>query len=157
MTIYEVIHRANPLIANGFKPGAYIEFAVKVAADGWRPKLPEDWNESISKLIMACWEESPESRPDFCNIINILEHVLLRCKDLTFSTPHFGNAGMSQFECLLEMQSVKPLSCEDFDILRNWIFLCTLSKVASPGAISHVFMLISIETCYLCSIQEQTS
>jgi len=47
----------------------------KVLKEGLRPTIPKKCPESVSKLMRDCWNEDPEKRPTFQEIIHELETI----------------------------------------------------------------------------------
>jgi len=39
---------------------------------GWRPPLPKEFYPSLIKLIWRCWDDDPDVRPDFDEIVALL-------------------------------------------------------------------------------------
>ena len=53
------------------------EVGTKVKNDkNYRPKIPEDVPREIAELMEVCWEEDPDKRPTFLEIINFLDEYL---------------------------------------------------------------------------------
>jgi serine/threonine protein kinase len=46
-----------------------------VVRDNYRPEIKPEMNRDISNLIRQCWDSDPNKRPDFKNIINILNKI----------------------------------------------------------------------------------
>ena len=51
------------------------QVAVAVAHKGLRPKLPVETPSQIYNLLVACWSETPENRPDFGSIIQSIAQL----------------------------------------------------------------------------------
>lgn len=50
--------------------------AVKAAAlEGSRPAMPRHWDTDLSNLIKQCWDENPNSRPSFSQILEKLNDI----------------------------------------------------------------------------------
>ena len=53
------------------------EVAVRVKLNkNYRPVIPENVPEEIAELMECCWDENPEKRPSFSEIINFLDEYL---------------------------------------------------------------------------------
>ena len=44
----------------------------RAANEGDRPNVPRDWDERLSKLLQQCWDENPQARPSFSQILEVL-------------------------------------------------------------------------------------
>ena len=44
----------------------------RAAKEGDRPNIPRDWDERLSNLLQRCWDENPQARPSFQNILEVL-------------------------------------------------------------------------------------
>eukprot|EP00879_Flechtneria_rotunda_P007275 GHRR01007632.1.p2 GENE.GHRR01007632.1~~GHRR01007632.1.p2 ORF type:complete len:166 (+),score=48.43 GHRR01007632.1:1449-1946(+) len=72
--MYEVLHCYVMLSAVSVA-GTYEEleeYCAGVAA-GYRPPLHDDWPESISSIIKACWSDDPFDRPGMDEVVRRLE------------------------------------------------------------------------------------
>ena len=47
------------------------EVGVEVVA-GRRPRIPEDYPDTLQKIMQACWHQKPEKRPSFQYIAALL-------------------------------------------------------------------------------------
>jgi hypothetical protein len=45
---------------------------IKGVLSGVRPEIPESWSNSLKSLIAQMWDDNPENRPDFQDIIRLL-------------------------------------------------------------------------------------
>ena len=62
-------------------------------AEGWRPMLPKEFYPSLIKLIWRCWDDNPDVRPDFDEIVGILMgDVVLEIR--TNHEPIFGSGNV---------------------------------------------------------------
>ena len=68
ITIWELLTGQDP-----YPDVDPVSTAVEVLVKGRRPKLADYMPKAIQKLMEACWQEDPEKRPKFQEIINILE------------------------------------------------------------------------------------
>lgn len=50
-----------------------LQAAVGVVQKGLRPAIPNDTHPKLVELLVKCWEQDPASRPDFSEIITILQ------------------------------------------------------------------------------------
>ena len=58
--------------------------AVKKASyEGDRPNIPRDWDQRLTKLLSQCWDENPQARPPFSEILNVLSDYSRECCDET--------------------------------------------------------------------------
>ena len=56
------------------------EAAYAVAHKGLRPTLKSGLNNAVAALIRRCWKNRPQDRPEFDEILNILQKVRT-CED----------------------------------------------------------------------------
>ncbi|XP_010451039.1 PREDICTED: serine/threonine-protein kinase STY17-like [Camelina sativa] len=67
-------------LLTGELPYAYLtplQAAVGVVQKGLRPKIPKQTHPKLTELLEKCWQQDPAQRPDFAEIIemlNILVH-----------------------------------------------------------------------------------
>ncbi|XP_056169934.1 serine/threonine-protein kinase STY46-like isoform X2 [Syzygium oleosum] len=52
-----------------------LQAAVGVVQKGLRPTIPKDTHPKLVELLERCWEQDPASRPDFSEIITILQKI----------------------------------------------------------------------------------
>lgn len=57
----------------GMEPHIYASYAI---TNSLRPQLPETLDEKWKELMMACWHEDPELRPDFAEVVAYLDCYL---------------------------------------------------------------------------------
>ncbi|KAJ1702912.1 hypothetical protein LUZ63_002691 [Rhynchospora breviuscula] len=50
-----------------------LQAAVGLVQKGLRPTIPKNANPEIAKLIKRCWQQDPTKRPDFAEILEILQ------------------------------------------------------------------------------------
>jgi len=75
IVLWELIAREEPYDGQGGVQVAYL--AVE---EGLRPEIPKHCPDLYRKLIEECWEENPDNRPQFGEI---LERLFAMCKVLT--------------------------------------------------------------------------
>ncbi|XP_074294468.1 serine/threonine-protein kinase STY46-like isoform X2 [Silene latifolia] len=59
-----------------------LQAAVGVVQKGVRPAIPNDTNPKIAALLRRCWHQDPNLRPEFSEIIKILEGICKEMKDV---------------------------------------------------------------------------
>ncbi|XVE93924.1 hypothetical protein REPUB_Repub01dG0236000 [Reevesia pubescens] len=69
-----------------------LQAAVGVVQKGLRPTIPKNTNPKLAELLERCWQQDPTLRPDFSEIIEILQHI---AKEVCFHFPH-----MTLFSCV---------------------------------------------------------
>ncbi|CAN0845694.1 Serine/threonine-protein kinase STY46 [Linum grandiflorum] len=52
-----------------------LQAAVGVVQKGLRPTIPKHSNPKLTELLEKCWQQDPSLRPDFSEIIEILQHT----------------------------------------------------------------------------------
>ncbi|KOM45268.1 hypothetical protein LR48_Vigan06g057400 [Vigna angularis] len=52
-----------------------LQAAVGVVQKGLRPTIPKTTHPRLSELLQRCWQQDPTLRPDFSEIIEILQHI----------------------------------------------------------------------------------
>ncbi|RWR92390.1 serine/threonine-protein kinase STY46 isoform X1 [Cinnamomum micranthum f. kanehirae] len=52
-----------------------LQAAVGVVQKGLRPTIPNNTHPKLSELLERCWQQDPTLRPDFCEIIEILQTI----------------------------------------------------------------------------------
>jgi len=55
----------------------YNEFKHAICVDGERPPLPSDMLPSLKDFMEACWAKNPDDRPDFGEITNRLDEIMI--------------------------------------------------------------------------------
>ncbi|EAX94797.1 TKL family protein kinase [Trichomonas vaginalis G3] len=68
MLLYELLTQETP-----FKNKTELQIINKVFSQKYRPNLPEDNNKSICDLISMCWDQDPDKRPSFPEIVSFFE------------------------------------------------------------------------------------
>jgi serine/threonine protein kinase len=73
MVCYEILSGKEP-----FKDHqrAQFDFLIESSAEPIRPSLPGKQNHPLNKLIRTCWDDVPERRPTFRDILSKLEHMV---------------------------------------------------------------------------------
>ena len=57
------------------------EFYSRVVHGGERPAVNKKWPEDLTELMRSCWDAEIVKRPDFCDIVEILDSMLAGEKD----------------------------------------------------------------------------
>lgn len=70
IVLWEIITREEPYDG---QPGMNIAFLV--AQDGLRPDVPAFCPDPYAQLMTACWDDQPENRPSFTEILNTLHEM----------------------------------------------------------------------------------
>ncbi|GFY89834.1 ACT-like protein tyrosine kinase family protein [Actinidia rufa] len=52
-----------------------LQAAVGVVQKGLRPTIPKNAHTKLAELLERCWQQDPTSRPDFSEIINMLQQI----------------------------------------------------------------------------------
>ncbi|GMP64376.1 hypothetical protein CsSME_00025685 [Camellia sinensis var. sinensis] len=52
-----------------------LQAAVGVVQKGLRPTIPNNTLPKLAELLERCWQQDPTLRPDFCEIIDILQQI----------------------------------------------------------------------------------
>ncbi|OMO80028.1 hypothetical protein CCACVL1_13213 [Corchorus capsularis] len=52
-----------------------LQAAVGVVQKGLRPTIPKNTNPKLADLLVRCWQQDPTQRPDFSEIIEILQQI----------------------------------------------------------------------------------
>ncbi|GJN19129.1 hypothetical protein PR202_gb06369 [Eleusine coracana subsp. coracana] len=52
-----------------------LQAAIGVVQKGVRPTIPKDTNPKFAKLLQKCWHKDPAERPDFSQILEILQRL----------------------------------------------------------------------------------
>jgi hypothetical protein len=55
-----------------------VQAAVGIAACGLRPEIPRDCPHALRSLMNRCWDDAPLKRPQFSEIISILQRQNIR-------------------------------------------------------------------------------
>ncbi|XP_027912998.1 serine/threonine-protein kinase STY17 isoform X2 [Vigna unguiculata] len=58
-----------------------LQAAVGVVQKGLRPTIPKTTHPRLSELLQRCWQQDPTLRPDFSEIIEILQHIAKEVND----------------------------------------------------------------------------
>ena len=45
---------------------------------GQRPDIDDDWPEDLQNLIKSCWSDSFKKRPDFAEVIRVLDSEIAK-------------------------------------------------------------------------------
>jgi len=64
----------------GYPP---LKIASDVAYHQLRPEIKESFPKPLSTLMQECWDENPDNRPDFCEIVERLNESLLLIDEQT--------------------------------------------------------------------------
>ncbi|XP_070051384.1 serine/threonine-protein kinase STY46 isoform X2 [Nicotiana tabacum] len=65
-------------LLTGEIPYAYLtplQAAIGVVQQGLRPTIPKDTHPKLAELLEKCWQQDPTQRPDFSEILDILQHL----------------------------------------------------------------------------------
>ncbi|CAN1122242.1 Serine/threonine-protein kinase STY17 [Linum perenne] len=65
-------------LLTGELPYSYLtplQAAVGVVQKGLRPTIPKETQPKLAELLDRCWRQDPAERPDFCEIIDILQQI----------------------------------------------------------------------------------
>eukprot|EP01120_Amphizonella_sp_Union-15-10_P006358 TRINITY_DN2020_c0_g1_i1.p1 TRINITY_DN2020_c0_g1~~TRINITY_DN2020_c0_g1_i1.p1 ORF type:complete len:534 (+),score=75.00 TRINITY_DN2020_c0_g1_i1:103-1602(+) len=49
----------------------------KLVWDNYRPEISEDCPEDLKSLIVQCWDDDPEKRPSFDEVLQLLDHIIV--------------------------------------------------------------------------------
>ncbi|KAL4319185.1 hypothetical protein GQ457_18G018760 [Hibiscus cannabinus] len=60
-----------------------LQAAVGVVQKGLRPTIPKHTNPKLTELLERCWQQDPSLRPDFAEIIEILQKIAKELDSLT--------------------------------------------------------------------------
>ena len=52
-----------------------LQVAHRVALDGMRPLIPEHWPPQLVRMITRCWDQDPELRPSFTEVLTMLKDM----------------------------------------------------------------------------------
>ncbi|XP_018450394.1 serine/threonine-protein kinase STY17 isoform X1 [Raphanus sativus] len=66
-------------LLTGELPYSYLtplQAAVGVVQKGLRPKIPKETHPKLTQLLEKCWQQDPAQRPDFAEIIEMVNQVL---------------------------------------------------------------------------------
>ncbi|KAK9164616.1 hypothetical protein Syun_005518 [Stephania yunnanensis] len=58
-----------------------LQAAIAVVQKGLRPTIPKHTHPKLVELLEKCWHQDPTQRPDFSNIIEVLQHVAKEVAD----------------------------------------------------------------------------
>lgn len=70
IVLWELLTRELPY--SQFTP---LQAAVGVVQKGLRPTIPKNTNPRLAELLERCWQQDPSQRPDFFEIIEILQRI----------------------------------------------------------------------------------
>ncbi|KAK7307454.1 hypothetical protein VNO77_40533 [Canavalia gladiata] len=71
-------------LLTGELPYSYLtplQAAVGVVQKGLRPTIPKNTHSRLSELLQRCWQQDPTQRPDFAEIIEILQQITKEVND----------------------------------------------------------------------------
>ncbi|KAK4741490.1 hypothetical protein SAY87_025078 [Trapa incisa] len=71
-------------LLTGELPYAYLtplQAAVGVVQNGLRPPIPKNANPRLAELLQRCWQRNPKHRPNFTEILEILNHITKEVED----------------------------------------------------------------------------
>ncbi|CAM8974301.1 unnamed protein product [Rhodiola kirilowii] len=60
-----------------------LQAAVGVVQKGLRPSIPKNTHPKLTELLERCWQQEPEQRPDFSEIIDILQQIVKEVNEET--------------------------------------------------------------------------
>ena len=52
-----------------------LQVAHRVALDGMRPVIPGHWPHQLVRMITRCWDQDPELRPSFTEVLAMLRDM----------------------------------------------------------------------------------
>ncbi|XP_047311555.1 serine/threonine-protein kinase STY46-like [Impatiens glandulifera] len=58
-----------------------LQAAVGVVQKGLRPTIPKNTHPKLTELLERCWQQDPTLRPDFSEIIDILQQISMEVED----------------------------------------------------------------------------
>ncbi|XP_009623495.1 serine/threonine-protein kinase STY17-like isoform X2 [Nicotiana tomentosiformis] len=58
-----------------------LQAAIGVVQQGLRPTIPEHAHPKLVELLQKCWQQDPTQRPDFSEILDILQHLTKEAGD----------------------------------------------------------------------------
>lgn len=62
-------------------------FQLITAIDGgMRPPMPSKWSPTYQNLLTACWDADPKLRPEFSQIVMVLEGKVQRNDEPSYTT-----------------------------------------------------------------------
>ncbi|KAG5530124.1 hypothetical protein RHGRI_030484 [Rhododendron griersonianum] len=61
-----------------------LQAAVGVVQKGLRPTIPKNTNPKLVELLERCWQQNPTLRPDFSEIIEMLQHMAKEYMECNF-------------------------------------------------------------------------
>jgi serine/threonine protein kinase len=73
MVCYEILSGKEPFQDHKW---SQFDFLIESSAVHERPSLPGDQNHPLNKLIRTCWDDVPERRPTFRDILSKLEDMV---------------------------------------------------------------------------------
>lgn len=78
MVLWEMV--TGEIAYSAYSP---VQAAVGIAACGLRPDIPKDCPQILRALMMKCWNNCPEKRPQFSDILSTLRRPINSCHDVT--------------------------------------------------------------------------
>jgi hypothetical protein len=60
-----------------------LQAAVGVVQKGLRPKIPKETHPKLTELLEKCWQQDPALRPNFAEIIEMLNQLIREVIDLS--------------------------------------------------------------------------
>ena len=94
MVLYEVTLGKLPYTAT--ERQKLIALASRVALDGYRPKIPREWNRELKGLIEKLWAQDVSMRPSFHRVTLALELMLGNATGTGASLSAEGDAAMAK-------------------------------------------------------------
>ncbi|XP_058191043.1 serine/threonine-protein kinase STY46 [Rhododendron vialii] len=70
-----------------------LQAAVGVVQKGLRPTIPNNTHRKLAELLERCWQQEPNLRPDFCEVIDILQQIAKEVGDEGEDQPKEKSAG----------------------------------------------------------------
>lgn len=116
LIIYEIITNKKP-----FEGYTIYRLLMDVSKNGYRPEITDNIPECYQNLIKSCWSQSPEDRPSFEEIVNLLKN------DPSFITDNINNDDYQSYINFLEESQVS------FDSTKKLIHLSDFIKTQSKS------------------------
>ena len=82
VVLYEVfsgILLRNLYIPDKDRGSGYRRYATRVNS-GWRPPLPVEWPEELSRIVSDCWAQNPSDRPSMREVVQRLTYLQTQLK-----------------------------------------------------------------------------
>mmetsp|Transcript_2619 Transcript_2619/g.6290 ORF Transcript_2619/g.6290 Transcript_2619/m.6290 type:complete len:657 (+) Transcript_2619:174-2144(+) len=76
IVMWEVITQ-TPAFSENITLEEMRRFVRAVCDESFRPKIPDEWEESLKDLVRRCWASKATDRPSFTKIIEDLDNVLI--------------------------------------------------------------------------------